>query len=155
MAGRSFLAIPACLLAVLIAPAAGAQWRSVSPTRGVVVFSQLESDLARAAASGDAAGTARLIAADFEQHAGTGDGQARDAWLQAQRGAAAPAFEHMTVYDYRTVAVATFTTGDTSGVRTAVVDVWRNQGSGWQLQLRFVSPAPAAPPDDVKPDGKG
>jgi hypothetical protein len=155
MALRFFSVVHVCLLAVLIAPTAGAQVRNVTPTRGVVVFSQRESELAKAAGSGDEAAIGRLLAADFEQHAASGDGQTRDAWLQAQRGAAAPAFEHMTVYDYGTVAVATFTTGDTSGARNAVVDVWRSQGSGWQLQLRFVAPAPAAPPGDIKPDGKG
>lgn len=142
------------LAAACLAPAFAQQ---PSPTRGVVVFTELETDLARAVHDGDHARVDRLLAPDFEQRdaARVETPEPRAEWLAAQAGAPVASASGMAVHDYGDIAVASFH-ADSGTTQAAVVDVWRRQGNGWQLQLRFTAPAGAnAPRDAGKPDGKG
>ncbi|HSR65624.1 MAG TPA: hypothetical protein VLM17_08515 [Xanthomonadaceae bacterium] len=140
------------LWAFLACPATAQQ---VSPTRGVVVFSQLEGELATAVGGGDQPGVDRLLSAEFEQRAATAPDQPqpRAEWLAERKGAAAWTPTRMAVHDYGDIAVASFV-AEGGAARSTVIDIWRRHGADWQLQLRFVAAAPAEAPQDARPDGK-
>ena len=64
----------------------------------------------------------------------------------------------MTVHDFGSLAVVSFISSvvppPPSTSRDAfLVDVWRNEGGHWQLQVRYQAPA-SAQPTEPKPTGK-
>jgi hypothetical protein len=127
----------------------------------MVVFSQLEQDLAKAIVAGRGGDAGTLLATDFEQRDAAAPAQPlpRAEWLASRpAGEPLPAISQMTVHDFGTLAVVSFISSvaapPPSKPRDAfVVDVWRNEAGQWQLQVRYQSPAPAQP-TEPKPTGK-
>lgn len=132
-----------------------------TPTRGMVVFGNLEQDLAKAIVAGRGADADRLLASDFEQRDAAAPAQPlpRAEWLASRRaGEPLPAISQMTVHDFGSLAVVSFIssvapTPPAPSRDAFLVDVWRNEGGQWQLQVRYQSPAPAQP-IEPRPTGK-
>jgi len=132
-----------------------------TPTRGMVVFGTLEQDLAKALVAGRGGDADKLLAADFEQRDAAAPEQPlpRAEWLASQQaGEALPAMSQMTVHDFGSLAVVSFISSIVSPLLLTsrdffLVDVWRNEGGHWQLQVRYQAPAPPQP-NEPKPTGK-
>ena len=83
----------------------------------------------------------------------------RAEWLASRRvGEALPALSQMTVHDFGSLAVVSFISSVVSPPPSTsrdvfLVDVWRNEGGQWQLQVRYQAPA-APQPIEPKPTGK-
>ena len=132
-----------------------------TPTRGMVVFGNLEQDLASALAAGRAGDADKLLASDFEQRDSAAPARPlpRAEWLASRRaGEALPALSQMTVHDFGSLAVVSFISSVVSPPPSTprdafLVDVWRNEGGHWQLQVRYQAPA-APQANEPKPTGK-
>jgi len=132
-----------------------------TPTRGMVVFGNLEQDLAKAIAGGRGADADKLLASDFEQRDAAAPAQPlpRAEWLAGRRaGETLPALSQMTVHDFGSLAVVSFISSVVPPPPSAsrddfIVDVWRNEGGQWQLQVRYQSPV-TVQPAELKPTGK-
>ena len=133
-----------------------AQGRVMTVTRQVAQFSQAEHALADALRNADVAATDHLLAADFELRDGASPNQPtpRAQWIAAAHPDAA--VEQMAVHDYGDVVVVSFVNRtDKPASARYVVDVWRRQGSDWQLAVRYqtaLGATKAARP--IKPSGK-
>jgi len=138
-----------------------AQHPASTPTRGMVVLGNLEQDLATALAAGRAADADKLLAADFEQRDASAPAQPlpRAEWLASRRtGEALPTLSQMTVHDFGSVAVVSYISSVVSPPPATshdvfLIDVWRNEGGHWQLQVRYQAPA-APQANEPKPTGK-
>jgi len=150
--------------ASLAAPALAqspAQHPASTPTRGMVVFGNLEQDLAKAVAAGRTADTDKLVADDFEQRDASAPAQPlpRAEWLASRRaGEALPSLSQMTVHDFGSLAVVSFISSvvpppPATSHDVFLVDVWRNEGGHWQLEVRYRAPA-APQANEPKPTGK-
>jgi hypothetical protein len=132
---------------------------SGTPTRGMVVFTDLENRLAVALDKNTQADVDALLSPDFEQRNAVAPAQPlpRREWLAQAVHAAPPAISGMSVHDYGTLAIVSFASDSTvAQARTFVVDVWRNLDGKWQLQVRYSAPVPAQPvPEPERPTGKG
>jgi hypothetical protein len=113
-------------------------------TRSVKLFLERESALAEAIRGADAATLDKSLAEDFELRAGARAGRPvpRADFLREVRRSRDGGGEiaAMAVHDLGDVAVVSFTQGNRGGA-LFVVDVWRKQGSDWQLAIRYASPA--------------
>jgi hypothetical protein len=133
-----------------------------SPTRGVVVFSALEQQLETAVARGNRQDIDRLLAADFEQRdaASAGSPTPRAQWLGSHAAGRDADPATFTVHDLGTVAVVSYVdhpmpSRSNRHAGRFIVDVWRNQGGNWQLQVRYQSPSKAIAQDPSRrPTGK-
>ncbi len=138
-----------------------AQSPAQTPTRGMVVFGHMEEDLAKALVAGRRADAGKLLASDFEQRDSSAPTQPlpRAEWLASQRaGEPLPAISQMTVHDFGSLAIVSFISSvappaPSPSRDTFLVDVWRNQGGQWHLQVRYQAPA-APQPAEPKPTGK-
>ena len=141
--------------ALLIGPSS-AQGRIMTVTRQVAQFSQAEHALSDALRNADAAATDHLLAADFELRDGASPNQPtpRAQWIAATHPDAA--LEQMAVHDYGEVAVVSFVNrSDKPASAAYVVDVWRKQGTDWQLAVRYQAALQAGKVKrDTKPTGK-
>ena len=132
-----------------------------TPTRGMVVFGNLEQDLATALAAGRVADADKLLAADFEQRDAAAPAQPlpRAEWLASRRaGEALPTRSQVTVHDFGSLAIVSFISSVVSSPPSTprdvfLVDVWRNESGNWQLQVRYQAPV-ATQPTEPKPTGK-
>jgi hypothetical protein len=134
-------------------------------SRSVMVFSQLEQSLDAALSGNDQAAQEKLLAADFELRPASNPGvpMARAEWLKGDKPSANSEMSQMAVHDHGTLAIASFLRStpsdqpDQPAKLTFVVDVWKKQGSDWQLDTRYEADAgsASATEEDVKPDGKG
>jgi hypothetical protein len=125
-------------------------------TRYVQQFGQLERELAAAQARHDAAALDRLVSTFFELRGNDAKLVSREDWLQRKASDGA-AIEQLAVHETGDQAVASFVRREASGAATFVVDIWSPQpGGGWQLRLRFESPAARSLSSTRRaPDGKG
>ena len=138
-----------------------AQQPAATPTRGMVVFGNLEQDLAKAIVAGRGADADKLLASDFEQRDAAAPAQPlpKAEWLASRHaGEPLPAISQMTVHDFGSLAVVSFISSVAAPAPATsrdvfLVDVWRNEGGQWQLQVRYRSPA-APHTNEPKPTGK-
>lgn len=134
---------------------------AATPTRGMVVFGHLEQDLAQAIVAGHGADADKLLASDFEQRDAAAPARPlpRAEWLASRRrGEPLPVVSQMTVHDFGSLAVVSFIRSVVAPPPSAshddfIVDVWRNEGGQWQLQVRYQSPV-APQQAEPKPTGK-
>ncbi len=126
-------------------------------TRFVTIFSNLENQLMDALVANNTAGASRLLADDFSQWTPNppGDPTPREAWIRTDRRDMADfRIRQMSVKETGDRAVANFVL-TAMGKAWFVVDVWRKNGSDWQLESRYLSPIDPAPfRGPVKPTGK-
>lgn len=114
-------------------------------TLTVVRFGDLER---RLASSADAAARAQFLTDDFEERecAAPGTPVPRDQWL------ALPApkfsFTQEAVHDYGDTAVYS-ALGTTKVKKFGLVDVWKKQGDGWKLAVRYRCPATGSKPEST------
>lgn len=160
MRTRSLVLAFCGLLTAPVLAQSPAQHPGATPTRGMVVFGNLEHDLAKAIASGRGADAGKLLASDFEQRDAAAPAQPlpRAEWLTSRRaGEPLPSISQMTVHDFGTLAVVSFISSVVPTPSTSqdvfLVDVWRNEGGQWQLQVRYQAPA-SPQPAEPKPTGK-
>jgi cell envelope opacity-associated protein A len=131
---------------------------SISMTRGMVVFSQLERELADAVAKRDQTHVERLVSGDFEFRTGSKPDEpaTRAEWLASNVAGKPSQIDRLNVHDHGTLAIASFvqaTPGDGSGSEQSyVVDVWKKQGDSWQLLTRYQSALPPAPASEQEQD---
>lgn len=138
-----------------------AQQPAATPTRGMVVFGNLERDLDRAVVAGHGAEAGKLLASDFEQRDAAAPAQPlpRAEWLASRRaGEPLPVISQMTVHDFGSLAIVSFISSvelppPSMSRDNFLVDVWRNEGGQWQLQVRYQAPA-SPQPAEPKPTGK-
>lgn len=121
----------------------------VSPTRLVVVFSQLAEELDTAAKQADAGILDKLLAPNFELRIGAmpGNPVPRAAWLRQMRTSpeAKLALAQMAVHDLGNVAIVSYLNMRAASKNDVyVVDVWKKQDLSWQLAVRYASPAGGA-----------
>jgi len=113
-------------------------------TRSVKLFQERETALADAIRKADASALDKLLTEDFELRAGARAGRPvprADYLHEVMRSRdAGGEIATMAVHDLGDVAVVSFTQGNRGG-SLFVVDVWRKQGSDWQLAIRYASPA--------------
>lgn len=155
--------LPAVLFAVATSVSAQSANKLPTPTRGVMVFSDLETRLAGAVARHDHRGIDALLAADFEQRRSAIPEvpEPRAEWLASEPySSRSPELERMAVHDYGTLAVFSFTMTQPS-TRTAplarrdfLVDIWRKNGNDWQLQVRYRTPLQVTKASPARPTGK-
>ena len=138
--------------------------RQVSMTRPMLIFFQLEQDLATAISKHDTAATDALLSADFElrpdQH--PGEPTARADWLAGAAAQEIGAIEQLGVRDYGDVAIVSYVRTTPSAnaatvARSYVIDAWTKSANNWQLITRYQSelPSNAVEQQDVAPTGKG
>lgn len=150
-------------LACAATPPQSSANQQVSMTRPMLVFYQLEQDLAAAIAKHDQATTDRLLSGDFEFRPDThaGEPTARTDWLADDAAGSSGNIEQLGVRDFGVVAIVSFVMTATQGAgpapRSYVVDAWKKQGDNWQLITRYQSSLPAVSPrdEDIAPTGKG
>jgi hypothetical protein len=130
----------------------------VSMTRSMVVFGDLEHQLAAATSSHDQAAIDKLLSQDFEFRPASHPGEptTRAAWL-ADAAVHGGGTDQISVRDLGDVAVTSFVMTLKDDTSSYVVDVWKKQGIGWQLISRYQTPVSAgeAPTEDIAPTGKG
>jgi len=123
------------------------------PTLEAARFQRLEEQLARAQEQRDAAALDRLLAQDFElRHAAhSGELQLREEWLQSvqKREAAACRPRQLMPRIVGSTAIVSFVCA-TGNRGSFVVDIWREEASGWILVARYLSPLPAQAATDTK-----
>jgi ketosteroid isomerase-like protein len=169
MLDRSALALALCLSLPAPVHAQEAAGRpSVTRTRLVVLFSELETDCLKAIQRKDAAALQRRLHEDFQVWTPEPPGSPlpREEWLDSVlKGYELRSFKlhQMAVRSFGETAVVSFVLhteaaaggADKSG-DSFVVDVWVQHGQDWLLSDRYVSEAPAAPgATSTKPTGKG
>ena len=136
--------------------------RSVTTTRLVAVFSELERQLVAATQKNDQTTLDRLLSSDFELWTPKPPGapMARPEWLQNMKTAVPREFSirQMSVRGLDDHAVASFVLLEGAGARMTaafVVDLWERKVSEWKLTDRYTSRVQAAPyTGGVKPTGK-
>lgn len=149
MKARIAVATIAILLGAGAPPstAADAPLRVPTVTRSVKLFLERETALSDAVRSADAGALDKLLTEDFELRAGARAGQPvprADFVREMMRSRdAGGEIASMAVHDLGDTAIVSFTQGNRGGA-LFVVDVWRKQGSDWQLAIRYASPAGSA-----------
>ena len=128
-----------------LAAAAQTRSRTVTVTRQVRRFLELETALHDAQRAGDVATLERLLADDYELRAGRRPGQpvARADWLAEIRRQPPPevVLEQMAVHDRGdTAAVSFLARPEGGGAPLFVVDLWLRAGDDWKLQVRYATP---------------
>ena len=128
-----------------LAAAAQTRSRTVTVTRQVRRFLELETALHDAQRAGDVAALERLLADDYELRAGRRPGQpvARADWLAEIRRQPPPdvVLEQMAVHDRGdTAAVSFLARPEGGGAPLFVVDLWLRAGDDWKLQVRYATP---------------
>jgi hypothetical protein len=137
--------------------------KQLTLTRGMLVFSELESRLASAVTGRDARSQAHLLAADFELRDAASPGRPlpRAEWLASKPYATTPpTLSQMAVHDYGTLAIVSFlldhhaSATETTDAQDFIVDVWQKQGVDWLLLVRYRSPTHASAARPKHPTGK-
>lgn len=134
------------LVNVVVSASSYAADNVVSPTRLVVVFSQLAEELDVAAKHADAGVVEKLLAPNFEMRIGTmpGNPVPRATWLRQMQTDpdAKLALTQMAVHDLGSVAVVSYLNKRAASKDDVyIVDVWKKQDLNWQLAVRYASPA--------------
>jgi hypothetical protein len=136
----------AALAAVALAAAAPViaqpSGRIPTVTRLVKIFSELETRLVDAAHAQDRSVLDAMLDPRFELREGDAPGTPipRDEWMRLARTSAQtqPQLAQMAVHDFGTVATVSF--ADTaSRPPRFIVDVWKRDGEGWKLAVRYRS----------------
>ena len=127
-----------------LAAAAQTRSRTVTVTRQVRRFLELETALHDAQRAGDVATLERLLADDYELRAGRRAGQpvARAEWLAEIRRQPPPevVLEQMAVHDRGDTAAVSFLARPDAGAPLFIVDLWLRAGDDWKLQVRYATP---------------
>jgi hypothetical protein len=129
--------------------------RVITPTRTAVLFGGFERELAEAIQRKDSAALDRLLTDDFELRGNLHPGEPvpRDDWQVAVFEAPPSSFlfseisVHMSGEDTAVVSFAydQQAKAPAPSGRFSFVDVWRQQGGEWRLDVRYAAPATDAP----------
>ena len=128
-------------------------------SRGVKVFSELESKLGAAARARSDDALGELLDENFEVRESSTPGRpvSRAEWRDqiATRQPADIELSQMAVHDLGAEAVVSFLgrDKDTAGAVWFVVDLWRKQGASWVLVVRYRSPGERGE-EQIAPTGK-
>jgi len=151
--------------ASLLAQAPARPGRTITPTRQVAEFSDLEHQWMDALQHNDRFALDHLLTEDFEILTPlAANAVDRDEFIEAVTGSLklqSYGISQMTVHDFGDTAVVNFfinTKGqfrgrDSSG-RYFVVDVWRKSGNRWEAAVRYLSKAGVASAAQPRPSGK-
>lgn len=133
-------------LALLPLPAWGqARSRTVTMTRQVKIFLDLEMQLIDAQRAGNTDAVDKLITSDFEQRSAQQPGNPvpraewRDSMHEQWPGEAW--IEQMAVHDRGDTALVSFLVRPGGRPPMMVVDAWIRAADGWQLKVRYLSPS--------------
>jgi len=149
---KSALLFPLLLAFSLSAPAQTRPipGRTITPTRQVAEFSELEKQWMAALQNNDRFALDHLLTEDFEILTPlAGNAIDRDEFIRAVTGSLklqSYRISQMTVHDFGDTAVVNFLINakgqfrgrDASG-RYFVVDVWRKSGNSWETAVRYLS----------------
>jgi len=139
--------------------------RTITPTRQIAQFSELENQWMDAIHQKDRSAIDRLLADDFEvltPLAGTPID--RDQFIEAVSAnlkLESYRISQMTVHDFGDTAVVNFLVNvkgqlrgrDRSG-QYFIVDVWRKNGDAWQAAVRYLSKSGMVTTSQPRPSGK-
>jgi ketosteroid isomerase-like protein len=157
----------ALLFVLLLAVSSHAQTpgRTITPTRQVAEFSELEKQWMAALQSNDRFALDHLLTEDFEILTPlAGNAIDRDEFIRAVTGSLklqSYRISQMTVHDFGDTAVVNFLINakgrfrgrDSSG-RYFVVDVWRKSGNSWEAAVRYLSKSGVVSTAQPRPSGK-
>ena len=153
----------------LVSAQAPAPARTVTATRLVSVFSQLETDWLRAIEQKDQATLERLLSKDFQvwTPAPPGEPIPREEWLQQAlaekldsfriRQMAARAVNNSAVVVSFVLSETVEQAGKLHAGDYFIVDLWQKKDENWQVTDRYLSKVrgvPGSQQGDVKPTGK-
>jgi len=139
--------------------------RTITPTRQVAEFSELENQWMNALQHNDRFALDHLLTEDFEILTPlAGNAIDRDEFIEAVTGnLKLPSYRisQMTVHDFGDTAVVNFLLNasgqfrgrDSSG-KYFVVDVWRKSGSRWEAAVRYLSKSGIVSTAHPRPSGK-
>ena len=164
---KSALLLPFLLALSLSAPAQTRPipGRTITPTRQVAEFSELEKQWMAALQNNDRFALDHLLTEDFEILTPlAGNAIDRDEFIRAVTGSLklqSYRISQMTVHDFGDTAVVNFLINakgqfrgrDASG-RYFVVDVWRKSGNSWETAVRYLSKSGVVSTVQPLPSGK-
>lgn len=144
--------------------APGRPGRTITPTRQVAQFSELENQWTEAIQRNDRSALDRLLTDEFEILTPLAANPVeRDEFVEAVGSLKLESYRisQMTVHDYGDTAVVNFLVNvkgqfrgrDWSG-QYFVVDVWRKNGDTWQAAVRYLSKSGTAAKSQARPTGK-
>ena len=137
------------VVALVVATPALAQPSPRIPTvtRLVKIFSELETRLVESAHAADTAALDALLDPAFELRVADAPGTPvpRDDWMRLARASTEthPRIAQMAVHDFGDVATVSFADAAAAPARF-IVDVWKREGDGWKLAVRYQSDVTAA-----------
>jgi hypothetical protein len=140
---RRATAVLAGIALAVAAPAfAQPSGRIPTVTRLVKIFSELETRIVDSARAPDTTALDAMLDPGFEARLGDAPGTPipRDEWMRLARASPEthPRFAQMAVHDFGTVAAVSFADTTRSSSRF-IVDVWKREGDGWKLAVRYQS----------------
>jgi ketosteroid isomerase-like protein len=138
--------------------------RTITPTRQVAQFSELENQWVEAIQHRDHAALDRLLTDEFEILTPLAANPVeRDEFVEATANLKLDSYRisQMTVHEFGETAVVNFLANvkgqfrgrDWSG-QYFMVDVWRKNGDSWQAAVRYLSKAGPLSTSPVRPTGK-
>jgi ketosteroid isomerase-like protein len=138
--------------------------RTITPTRQVAQFSELEDQWAHAIQRKDQSALDRLLTDEFEILTPLATNPVeRDEFVEATGNLKLESYRisQMTMHDFGDTAVVNFLANvkglfrgrDWSG-QYFVVDVWRKNGDTWQAAVRYLSKSGTAAKSQARPTGK-
>lgn len=137
-----------------------------SPTRNVVIFTQLENSWIEAVQKHDTHALDQLLASDYELRSGNAPGVPTPRAESLKQSLDSPAFQssigQMAVHEYGDLMVVSFMwkiaapQGAGLAQNVFVVDTWKRAGDSWQVLVRYASPvdSAAAVPGAVPPSAQ-
>jgi ketosteroid isomerase-like protein len=159
----------AFLLAVFLSSALHAQapdrsGRTITPTRQVAQFSELENQWVDAIQHKDEPALDHLLTDEFEMLTTLAPNPIeRDEFVEATPNLKIDSYRvsQMTVHDYGDTAVVNFLAnvkgqfrGRDWSAQYFIVDVWRKNGDTWQVAVRYLSKAGMHSTSQQRPTGK-
>jgi hypothetical protein len=155
---------PLLILASLLFAATAAA--APTPTRNVVIFTELENNWNEAVQKHDTQALDKLLAPNYELRSGNAPGVPTPRADSLKQSLESPAFQsgigQMAVHEYGDLMVVSFmwkiTAPQGAGLaqNVFVVDTWKRVGDSWQVLVRYASPvdAAAAVPGAVPPSAQ-
>jgi len=151
---RATAALAAVALAATAPVLAQPSARIPTVTRLVKIFSELETRLVDSAHAGDASTLDAMLDANFEMRVADTPGTPvpRDEWIRRARasGETQPRLAQMAVHDFGDLATVSFAEAATKPPRF-IVDIWKREGDGWKLAVRYQSDVTATKAGAQKP----
>jgi ketosteroid isomerase-like protein len=125
-----------------------------TPTRNVVIFTELEKTWMEAVQKHDTQALDKILAPDYELRSGNAPGVPTPRDDSLKQSLQAPAFQssigQMAVHEYGDLMVVSFMwkiaapKGAGLAQNVFVVDTWKRAGDSWQVLVRYASPVDTA-----------